>query len=96
MSTAQDTRWIILGTDGRHVTVGRRAEPSPEEVSEAERALVAQGLSGWLAVMKGGYHVHRKPSLTMARPLANPLCLFEEAGAAFEAARQASLVTISG
>ena len=40
---ALETRWIVLGTDGRHVTMGRHTDPSPEEVEQAERGLAAQG-----------------------------------------------------
>lgn len=86
-----ETRWIILGTDGRHVTLGRHTDPSPEEVAEAEANLAAQGLAGWLAVMKGGYYTGLSPSLMMVRPLCDPQRPFSEAVAAFQAARRASL-----
>ena len=85
----------MLGTDGRHVTMGRHTDPSPEEVEQAERGLAAQGLSGWLAVMKGGYYVRRKPALMMVRPLANPPRPFEEDAAAFEAKRKATLASVA-
>jgi hypothetical protein len=83
---ALETRWIVLGTDGRHVTMGRHSDPSPEEVEQAERGL---------AVMKGGYYVRRKPSLMMVRPLANPARPFEEAAAEFEAKRKATLASVA-
>ena len=86
-----ETRWIILGTDGRHVTMGRHSDPSPEEVARAENGLAAQGLAGWLAVMKGSYYTRRKPSLMMVRPLCDPKVPFAEAVEAFQAARKASL-----
>lgn len=92
---ALETRWIILGTDGRHVTLGRHSDPTPEEVGEAERGLSAQGLAGWLAVMKGGYYGRRKPLLMMVRPLANPARPFEEAAAEFEAKRRATLASVT-
>lgn len=92
---ALETRWIVLGTDGRHVTIGRHTDPSPEEVEQAERGLAAQGLSGWLAVMKGGYYVRRKPALMMVRPLANPARPFEEVAAEFEAKRKATLTSVA-
>lgn len=90
-----ETRWIILGADGRHVTLGRHTDPGPEEVADAERGLAARGLAGWLALMKGGYYVRRKPSLMMIRPLANPARPFEEAAAAFEAKRKATLASVA-
>ncbi|MDO9502766.1 hypothetical protein [Falsiroseomonas sp.] len=86
-----ETRWIIIGTDGRHVTLGRHTDPSPDEITQAEAGLAAQGLAGWLAVMKGGYYTRRKPSLMMVRPLCDPQTPFAEAVDAFQAARVATL-----
>lgn len=86
-----ETRWIILATDGRHVTIGRHTDPTPEEISRAEAALASSGLAGWLAVLKGGYYRQRKPSLLMVRPLGNPACQWAEAVEAFEAARMATV-----
>lgn len=89
-----ETRWIILGTDGRHVTLGRHSDPTPEELQQAETQLAERGLAGWLAVMKGGYWKSRpKPSLMMVRPLRDPQRPFAEAAEAFEAARKAMLAT---
>ncbi|WP_037301913.1 hypothetical protein [Rubritepida flocculans] len=64
-------------------------------MDRAERGLAAQGMAGWLAAMKGGYHVRRKPSLTMVRPLANPARPFEEAAGEFEAKRKATLAGLA-
>lgn len=91
-----ETRWIVLGTDGRHVTLGRHTDPTQEEVAAAEAGLAAQGLAGWLVVMKGGYYVQGKPSLMMVRALANPARAFEEAAADFEAKRKATLASAGG
>jgi hypothetical protein len=55
MKAEAETRWIVLGTDGRHVSLGR-TEPSEAEVLAASHALAAQGLSGWLARMQGEYY----------------------------------------
>ena len=55
MHTETETRWIVLGTDGQHVSLGR-TEPSEAEVMAASDALAAQGLSGWLARMQGEYY----------------------------------------
>ena len=62
MRTETGTRWIVLSTDGRHVSLGR-AEPSATEVATASDALAAQGLSGWLARMQGEYYSRRKVML---------------------------------
>ena len=55
MRTETETRWIVLGTDGRHVSLGR-TEPSEAEIATASDALAAQGLSGWLARTQGEYY----------------------------------------
>ena len=91
MQTRGERRWIILGEDGRHVTMGRHSDPSPEEIAQAEAGLAAQNLAGWLAIMEGAYYQRRKPSLMMVRQLCNPQRPFAEAVDAFEAARRATL-----
>jgi len=90
-----ETRWIVLGTDGRHVTLGRHTDPTQEEVAAAEAALAAQGMAGWLTVVKGAYYARRTPSLMMVRPLADPACTFDEAAAEFEAKRKGKLATLA-
>ena len=62
MRTETGTRWMVLGTDGRHVSLGR-TEPSEAEIASASGALAAQGLSGWLARMQGDYYSRRKVTL---------------------------------
>jgi hypothetical protein len=62
MHAETETRWMILGADGRHVSLGR-TEPSEPEVVAASDALAAQGLSGWLARMQGDYYSRRKVTL---------------------------------
>jgi len=98
MPTARDRskerRWIVLGTDGRYVTLGRSSDPSAEEVRGAEEALRTQGLAGWLAVMEGNPYVGAEPQLLEVRPLAGPAVSFAEAAAACVraiAARRAEL-----
>ena len=80
MHAETETRWMVLGTDGRHVSLGR-AEPSEAEVMAASDALAAQGLSGWLARMQGDYY--SRGSVTL-----EPL---QRIGAAHEADWQAAL-----
>lgn len=91
VQSRRERRWIVLGEDGRHVTMGRHSDPSPEEIAQAEAGLAAQGLAGWLAVMEGAYYQRSKPSLMMVRQLCNPERPFAEAVDAFEAARRATL-----
>ena len=62
MRIETETRWIVLGTDGRHVSLGR-TEPSEAEIATASDALAAQGLSGWLARMQGDYYSRGKVTL---------------------------------
>ena len=62
MSAGVQQRWIVLGADGRHVSLGR-TEPSEAEITAASDALAAQGLSGWLARMQGDYYSRGKVTL---------------------------------
>ena len=62
MHAETETRWIVLGTDGRHVSLGH-TEPSEAEIATASHTLAAQGLSGWLACMQGDYYSRGKVTL---------------------------------
>jgi hypothetical protein len=62
MHAETETRWMVLGTDGRHVSLGR-TEPSEAEITVASDALAAQGLSGFLARMQGEYYSRGKVTL---------------------------------
>ena len=80
MKAEAETRWIVLGTDGRHVSHGR-TEPSEAEIATASDALAAKGLSGWLARLQGEYYSRGKVTL-------EPL---QRIGAAHDADWQAAL-----
>ena len=87
MNAETETRWMVLGTDGRHVSLGR-AEPSEAEVQTASDALAAQGLSGWLARMHGEYYSRRKVTLeSLQRIGADHEADWQAALTAFHAAR---------
>ena len=87
MRTETETRWIVLGTDGRHVSLGR-AEPSEAEVMAASDALATQGLSGWLARMQGEYYSRGKVTLEPLQRIGAPHAAdLQAALAAFQAAR---------
>ena len=68
MQAETETRWIVLGADGRHVSLGR-TEPSEAEITAASDALAAQGLSGWLVRMQGDYYSRSKLTLEPLRTL---------------------------
>ena len=80
MKATTETRWIVLGTDGRHVSLGR-TEPTEIDVLAASATLAAQGLSGWLARMQGDYYSRKNVTL-------EPL---QRIGAAHDADWQAAL-----
>jgi hypothetical protein len=74
MQQGVEVRWIVLGPDGRHVSLGRHCEPSEDEIRRAEAALRAAGTSGSLAVARGNPGLGaRPPELLMVRPLAGAL-----------------------
>ena len=68
----KETRWLVLSTDGRHVTLGRHRDPEPDEILRAENTLKGQSMSGWLVLMTGGYYTQTQPQLMMVRPLGEP------------------------
>ena len=71
MHAETETRWIILGIDGRHVSLGR-TEPSEVEIATASDALATQGLSGWLASMQGDYYSRGKVTLEPLQRIGAP------------------------
>jgi hypothetical protein len=87
MRIETETRWIVLGTDGRHVSLGR-TEPSEAEITAASDALAAQGLSGWLARMQGDYYSRGRVMLEPLQRIGAPHDAdLQAALAAFHAAR---------
>jgi hypothetical protein len=88
MKATTETRWIVLGTDGRHVSLGR-TELSEAEIATASDALAAQGLSGWLARMQGDYYSRGKVMLEPQQRIgAEHNADWQAALSAFHAARQ--------
>ena len=87
MSAGVQQRWIVLGTDGRHVSLGH-SEPSEAQVKAASDALAAQGLSGWLVRMQGDYYSRSKLTLEPLRTLGStPEADWQTALTAFHAVR---------
>jgi hypothetical protein len=88
MRIETETRWIVLGTDGRHVSLGR-TEPSEAEVASAIDALAAQGLSGWLVRMQGDYYSRATVTLEPLQRIGTPHDAdWQAALTAFHAARR--------
>ena len=87
----RDPRWIVLGEDGKFITLGRATDPSAEEIALAEERLRGDGLAGWLAIMSGSAYSHHAPTVTMVRPLADPKGSFNAAADAFRAAHSRKL-----
>jgi hypothetical protein len=88
MSAGTEQRWIVLGADGRHVSLGR-TEPSEVEITAAGDALAAQGLSGWLARMQGEYYSRARVTLEALRAIgAEHDADWQAALAAFQTARR--------
>jgi hypothetical protein len=76
-----ERRWIILGEDGRFVSIGRFSKPSEAEIHAAEAALQSQHLSGWLAIMSGNPYAEHVPHIIEVQELAKPTRSFAEARA---------------
>ena len=81
-----ERRWVVVGEDGRYVTLGRASDPSETEILDAEKALGAHGLAGWLAVMQGAPYSGVTPRLMVVRTLGTPKSTFQDAAASCIAA----------
>jgi hypothetical protein len=85
---------ILLGSDGRHVLLGRHAEPDAAELAKVATALQAKGLGGWLVRMTGDCWHRRRPVrleiIKEATPSTVPFALAE---AAFQAIRSGALAS---
>lgn len=91
---SRERRWIVLGEDGRHVTLGRSTDPTAEEIARAGDGLRAAGVGGWLAVIEGVYYSSRgRVSLMMVRELAPCRASWVDAVAAFTGLRRAALTS---
>ncbi len=89
MNARWERRWIVLGQDGRQVTLGREAPPSAEEIAAASDALAQQGLAGWLATLDGDYWGRGRVTLASVQLIGAAAVLdWSAAVAAFEQARQ--------
>ncbi len=88
MQAETESRWIVLGTDGRHISLGRATPPTDIEITATSDALAAQGLSGWLACMQGDYYSRRKVTLEPLKRIgADREADWQAALAAFHTAR---------
>ena len=84
-----ERRWLVIASDGRHVTIGRATDPTPEDLEVAGEKLRCLGLAGWLTVSDGSYYGSGLLELLLVRPLSEqPGATWEEARAAFLAARE--------
>jgi hypothetical protein len=61
--------WIVLGQDGRLVTLGRAAPPTDDEIAAASVALAEQGLGGWIVTMDGSYWGRGSVTLASAQTI---------------------------
>lgn len=84
----QERRCIVLGEDGRFVTLGRASDPTDEEIARAEATMRAQGVAGWVAVMSGNPSSVAGPALVEVRAVADPRWPFLAAVKAFRGRRR--------
>ena len=93
-TVVRERRWIILGEDGGHVTIGRHTDPSEDELARAKESPRTTSQGGWLAILEGRYYGTREAvSLMMVRELVPARRPWELAVDAFRAARQRALAT---
>jgi len=87
----RERRWIVLGDDGRHVTLGRYTDPSEADFARAGSALQALGIGGWIAVLEGGYYTRNSGSLMMVREIGLPRQTWDAAVDTFNTIRRQAL-----
>ena len=85
---AREQRWLVVVEDGRHATIGRAFDPSPEELDAAGAALDSEGLAGWLVVSDGDYWGEEPVDLMLVRRLTQRDGSWEAASAAWQEARR--------
>lgn len=87
----RERRWLVIASDGRHSTLGRATDPSPEELDRIAGSLCGMGLAGWLVVSEGWYYRPEPMQLLVVRQLAElEGATWEAAKTAFMAAREAA------
>ena len=70
MSTsARERRWAVIGSDGRHIWLGRHTDPTEKELTRVAEGLAETGTPGWLAVTEGVYYSNEELDVMMVRPL---------------------------
>ena len=85
----RERRWLLVTSDGKHVTLGRARDPSPDELETAAARLGELNLAGWLAVSEGHYYGPGPLRLMMVRSLAEVAgATWSDAEAAFMSARE--------
>ena len=86
------TTYILLGDDGRHVSLTRQGAPSTEDAREMGDMLRAKGRGGWIARMDGNYWAKvGKLDLTEVAMAAPTAITFFDAVRAFQALRRQRL-----
>ncbi len=88
----RERRWLVIASDGRHVTLGRATDPTLEQLQQLAGQLRRQGLAGWLTVTEGSYYRRGHLGVMVVRPLAElPGATWDTAREAFLTARQMQL-----
>ncbi len=90
LASRKERRWIVLGDDGAHVTLGRHSDPSEAEIVATTEKLQSIGRSGWLAILEGSYYSHSPVSLLMVRQLVGSEATWELAVERFNARRRSA------
>ena len=83
-----ESRWRLVGEDGRHVWLGRDSDPTVNELDSLARQLDGQGTAAWLVVMRGDYwSAEQEPEVLVVRLLTRRNGDQESALARWRAAR---------
>lgn len=91
-TAAKPSTYIVLGDDGRHVSLTRGGMPTAEDARQMGEALQRKGQGGWIARMDGDYWAPvGRLTMTEVAMIAPTSTAFFDANLAFTALRRLAI-----
>ncbi len=86
-----ERRWLLVAECGSHLTVGRHAAPTREELAGIAASLDAAGRAAWLVIAWGVYYGPGRVELEPLRAFGQPSLPWEAVEPLFHEERKANL-----
>jgi hypothetical protein len=87
----RERRWLVIAEDGRHSTLGRHSDPSPDEIENIRAIADAQGWAGWLVISEGVYYSSDSVDLMVVRRITSKDGDWDEAARRWHGLRREAL-----